>query len=620
MWRQSRLLSERVASVIAEVGINHDGSIEEARWLVNSAAAAGVAGVKFQYRNVERAYAMGASQIGDEIVRREIERNFLSVESLTRLASTARDAGLLVGISFFSSEDVRDFPDLSDTFDFLKVPSVELGNEDLVDALLDFELPTLISTGAHNEAVIVEKLSRIAGVPWWMPFHCVSNYPTDPRNSNLRYIEHLKVLFPERAVGFSSHEKGWEWSLIALTLGASVVERHITRSSSQSGLDHSSSSSPEEFQRLVEFSQHVAVALGSGAPRLTNQGEILNAQNLGRTWYLTRQVAKGEVIGRNSLAYAAPRLGGCVSLSDFEGRVALRTVQAGEPAGHALLRPLRAEIDLVTFANAHRVGIPVRQRDLAELTEVLPVEVREFHLTFGDLDLPLGGYSPAESSCYSVHAPDYISSTALIDPFASSPDLQEASLAALHEVARIAAHLQEESGRWVPVVASFPTVGTLGRDHLAQLREFVDQFSAKWGVSLLPQWLPPFAWYFGGTYDTSGLNSIEEVAECQALDMPLCLDVAHLLMTCNYENFPLSQAVDQLLPLTRHIHLADASGVDSEGVALGTGSLLGSMEVSKLLSSGCRVILETWQGHLDGGAGFIRDLATLRYAVVAASA
>ena len=96
--------------IIAEIGINHDGSFDKAAALVSAAAAAGVHAVKFQYRNLDNAYASGNSrEIGDEILLREIRKNYLSPEQLLALTRLSREQGMEAGISFFDVKDIQDF-------------------------------------------------------------------------------------------------------------------------------------------------------------------------------------------------------------------------------------------------------------------------------------------------------------------------------------------------------------------------------------------------------------------------------------------------------------------------------------------------------------------------------
>jgi N-acetylneuraminate synthase len=124
--------------IIAEIGINHDGLIQKAKKLIDESFHNCVDAIKFQYRNLNNTYSDNANEIGDEILSKEINRNYLSPDELIDLSSYAKGLGLEVGISFFDVKDIEDFEEMIEIFDFFKIPSVELTNSHLIDALLTF--------------------------------------------------------------------------------------------------------------------------------------------------------------------------------------------------------------------------------------------------------------------------------------------------------------------------------------------------------------------------------------------------------------------------------------------------------------------------------------------------
>ncbi len=148
--------------IIAELGINHDGSAEIARTLIEAAARAGAWGIKFQYRNLTNTYADDARQIGDEILQNEIVRNYLSPDEILDLSRLAIDLGVKPGISFFTPDDIADFGENISTFAFFKVPSVEFTNSPLIKRLEGMGEMGLISTGAYDEEKIQRGLKNTA--------------------------------------------------------------------------------------------------------------------------------------------------------------------------------------------------------------------------------------------------------------------------------------------------------------------------------------------------------------------------------------------------------------------------------------------------------------------------
>ena len=123
--------------IIAELGINHDGTESVAFELIDLAHKAGVNAVKFQYRNVENTYNSASTEIGDEILSQEIIRTKLDFAQIIKLNSYARNLGLETGISFFAPQDIDDFGVAIQNFDFLKIPSPVMSNFELVNKCIE---------------------------------------------------------------------------------------------------------------------------------------------------------------------------------------------------------------------------------------------------------------------------------------------------------------------------------------------------------------------------------------------------------------------------------------------------------------------------------------------------
>jgi N-acetylneuraminate synthase len=273
----SELLEINDVVVIAEIGINHEGSLDTAQKLIIAAHESGADAVKFQYRDLTNIY-LNKNEIGDEILFAEINRNFLTVEQILNLTKSAKDLGLFVGISFFHELDIKNFGNEIKIFDFFKIPSAEISNFILINNLINLGKYLLISTGTANENTINSSFSKIK-TNKWMPLHCISNYPTASYNSQLGYINYLKNKW-NRPVGYSSHDSNWAVICAALMLGVKVVERHITLDKKSSGLDHTSSSTPDEFKLIKDFARNIDKLLMGENERIPNQGELLNLQNL----------------------------------------------------------------------------------------------------------------------------------------------------------------------------------------------------------------------------------------------------------------------------------------------------------------------------------------------------
>jgi sialic acid synthase SpsE/sugar phosphate isomerase/epimerase len=607
--------------VIAELGINHDGDLDQASKLISAAKDAGCWGVKFQYRNLDRAYFFDKtkpssenSEIGDEIVRAEVMRNHLSPKEISELAGFAKKIGLEVGISFFIVEDFDDFTELQhELFDFYKIPSAELLNTELIQKLLNTSKLVLISLGMHSEEEITGVLEGIQYHKNWIPMHCVSNYPVATHNARLGYLSYLKDKW-NRPVGYSSHDLNWESSILALGLGATVIERHLTLDKQAAGLDHSSSSTPGEFSKLVQFaSGYDLMSLGNG-PRLSNQGELLNRQNLGRSFFARRTLPAASQIKRSDFEYTSPMTGvDYQTFQLFEGKPLVKELSQGGvlTLGHLERQDFELTISEVEFAKEKKLSVPVRLRDFVLVSKEIPIGSFEFHLSFEEVfrndqfvDVKLG-------QRFSVHSPDYIDSQNLIDPFSEDQKVKAKSLECLERVVAFAEMLSQKSGNSVPIVNSLSS-RTLSREMFySETRDLFSRLSSD-KTPMTIQWLPPFAWYFGGSIRLEQVNDESDVEFLKKYDIPVTMDSSHLIMCRNFNELDAMSVIDELKDQILHCHISDAEGIDGEGTGFENFTGRNSDIFSSLFALDTQRVIEVWQGHLNGNEGFkaaIRQLS-----------
>jgi hypothetical protein len=135
--------------------------------------------------------------------------------------------------------------------------------------------------------------------------------------------------------------------------------------------------------------------------------------------------------------------------------------------------------------------------------------------------------------------------------------------------------------------------------------EFISNKKNTFGIEIIAQWLPKKAWYFGGTVLVDLFCTYEDVKYCCKYDIPICLDIAHLILSANYFNEDWKNWFSELIPLCRHIHLSDAEGTDGEGVKFGKGDIHSLKEIMEIDSI---KVLEIWEGHLNQGEGFEEGL------------
>lgn len=266
--------------VIAEIGINHNGSVEIAKKLQVAAKRAGADAVKYQvgcplmYVNESQWQVPRVLEDGSVVdyltYRTSIE---LDDEQLAGLKAHAEGLGL----DWFASPlDISAVPRLEALgVTRYKIASPMVTDLELLEAVAETGKPVIVSSGMTTP----EDLDVAVNVLGWHNvsiMHCTSLYPCPPEHSNLRMITTLKERYPGRPIGYSGHEIGIPESVAAVALGAELVERHLTLSRAMWGSDHSASLEPEGLRRLIGYIKTVKAALGDGKKRIY-EGEQVNA-------------------------------------------------------------------------------------------------------------------------------------------------------------------------------------------------------------------------------------------------------------------------------------------------------------------------------------------------------
>lgn len=598
--------------IIAEIGINHRGDLDMAFDLIDQAVSAGCWGVKFQYRDLESFYH-ASTEIGDGIILEELERVSFSVKQFIELANYAHKAGIKVGVSFFRIHDFDSFSCAAEHFDFFKVPSAECTNLPLLQTLLATNKQVMVSTGGHTLDQIEKTILPLAGSDL-VVFHCVANYPAKLGAQNLNFLTKLSQIgFSE--VGYSSHDEDIEVCLIAMSMGIGWVERHLTPDVHGKGLDDSSSSEVKDFHLLNKFSNTISTVMGE-SNKIINQGEILNMQNLGTGLYLSEDMPIGSIITMANLEVKAPRIGLSVGsfLNSYANQKTTRFLSKGEAleARSFDCIPVFDAPALFKFAKSNGVGIPVRLHDFSRFKKLLTTGVYEFHLSYqecmsGDFNAALKFID--QSDQISIHLPDYIPGNNILDPVSDDVKTKDFSRKLIFEVIDFAESIRQKTGKEIPIVGSFSQKN--GREKkviLDDLFSFLDENRIQ-EFQILPQWLPVFAWYFGGAVKLDLFNSLEDINYLIKYNRSICLDICHLGLSANYADANWKDWYDLLSPLSKHIHLADAIGVDGEGLPLGEGDI---GDFSRFLNCDALKIIEVWQGHFNEGEGFMTALDTLK--------
>jgi N-acetylneuraminate synthase len=280
------------AYIIAEIGINHNGDTEIAKRLIDASVEAGCQAIKFQKRTIEDVYTqeeLAKSRVVDEsVLRNAVRRGVLSKDAVQRLEKSgykeSTNGDLKYALEFTMSEykELRTYAESKhihifaspwdlksvDFLEELNVPAHKIASASLTDDELLLKVkatgkPTILSTGMSTLGEIEHAVS-VFGLDNLILLHTVSTYPAEYRNVNLNVIPMLRRKYPTIPIGYSGHESGSAISLVAASLGAHVIERHVTLDRNMFGSDQKASIEPMELKELVIGIRAIDEAIGDG--------------------------------------------------------------------------------------------------------------------------------------------------------------------------------------------------------------------------------------------------------------------------------------------------------------------------------------------------------------------
>jgi len=262
------------AFVIAEIGHNHQGSVEQARAMFLAAKESGANAVKLQKRNnrtlfVKELYdqpydnenSYGATY-GEHREALEFTR-----EQYLELQNYANELDIMMFATPFDFESVDFLADLD--MPAYKIASADLNNTPLQKYIATLGKPIFLSTGGGTIKDIHRACNAILPLnPQLSILHCTASYPANVEDMNLNVIPFLMKEFPEQVIGLSDHENGIDAASIAYMLGARVFEKHFTLNRALRGTDHSFSLEPEGLRKLIRNLKRIPILLGDGEKRL----------------------------------------------------------------------------------------------------------------------------------------------------------------------------------------------------------------------------------------------------------------------------------------------------------------------------------------------------------------
>ncbi len=300
--------------IIAEAGVNHNGSISMAKKLIRAAKSSGADIVKFQTANVDSLVTESAAMAeyqrrntGQEKSQKEmLKKLLLKFEDFEDLASYCMEVGIKFLSTPFDIESVRFLDKLQDIW---KIPSGEITNYPYLVEIGRTKKDVILSTGMSDlheihDAVDVLKSNGTKNITL---LHCTTEYPAPIEEINLNVMETLRKEFG-CPVGYSDHTQGIEIDLAAVAMGATIIEKHFTLDRSLPGPDHKASLEPDELKAMVSGIRKVELARGTGVKRPT-ASERKNRDIARKSIVAAKAIKQGEIFTTDNLTTKRPGSG-----------------------------------------------------------------------------------------------------------------------------------------------------------------------------------------------------------------------------------------------------------------------------------------------------------------------
>lgn len=333
--------------IIAEMSGNHNGDLDRALKIVDIIGESGAQALKLQTYTADTITLNSERDEffvdkdhplwGSSNLYKLYEKAFTPWEWHKPIFDRAKEHGLVAFSSAFDPTAVQFLDDLG--VPAFKVASAELVDLPLIRQMAQTGKPIVMSTGSATltEITTAVETARNAGCDQLILFACTASYPADPSDSNLQQIPLMAQLF-DCVVGYSDHTHGVGVSVGAVALGASAIEKHVTTSREDEGVDSAFSLNPAELTSLVVETERVWEAIGT--PHIGATDAELEVRRLRRSLYVTRDVKAGEKVSADNVRSVRPANGlPTIAMDRIEGWVFTRDVSFASPAEWSMFAP-----------------------------------------------------------------------------------------------------------------------------------------------------------------------------------------------------------------------------------------------------------------------------------------
>lgn len=612
--------------IIAEIGNNHNGSLDSAKKLIDLAKESGADCAKFQMRNIKDLYKDGSelddsADLGAQYTMDLLKRFQLSDSDMFKAFDYCKEVGLPPLCTPWDKSSLEKLEKYG--MSAYKVASADLTNHDFLEALAATKKSLICSTGMSTEDEITSSASYLESLgAQFALLHCNSTYPTPFKDINLSYLNRLKEK-TGKIVGYSGHERGVSVPVAAVAMGAKIIEKHFTFDKSMEGNDHKVSLLPSEFKNMVDQIRIVEESLGNNKDRTLSQGEMMNRDTLAKSLICKEALSVGEEIKFENIDIKSPGQGlQPIYKLDLIGKIAKRDIDKGDFFYESDL--LDDVIGPKNYNFNRPFGIPVRYHDYSNLSKKSNFDFVEFHLSYQDLDLEISNYidCPQEMD-FVVHSPELFKGDHILNLASPDKAYRDRSISELNRVCDTTRELNKYFPNTTdPVIVlnagGFSSSGFVGENEKNKMYNLVSDSLKKINkenVRISIQSMPPYPWHFGGQSFHNLFLKAEEMSKfCQNNEnIYLCLDISHTVMACNFYNWNLHNFIKEVGKHVTHLHISDALGSDGEGIEIGKGDV----DFNELFRSldlyipSISFIPEIWQGHKNEGEGFWKALSFL---------
>lgn len=301
--------------IIAEAGVNHEGSMQIAKRLIEEACEGGADAIKFQTYKANTIASKNSPAYWDtrkEPIASQYELFCKHDKFWKKEMEELKSHCDKVGIEFLSTPfDIESAKFLNDLMDVFKISSSDITNKPFIEFICNFKKPIILSTGASFLYEIQESVSWIERAGNTLALlHCVLNYPTPDENANLGMILGLKRAFPDKIIGYSDHTlpKDMQICKNAILLGATIIEKHFTHDKTLTGNDHYHAMDKNDLTKFKKDIEETFKILGKFEVSALDD-EKLARDNARRSLVASKDIKKGDIIKRDDLTFKRPAMG-----------------------------------------------------------------------------------------------------------------------------------------------------------------------------------------------------------------------------------------------------------------------------------------------------------------------